>query len=336
MAASFLRREVDSPGVSGGLSTKAGIADGFDLAADYTHYNLPVNVRRSSFAEESTMRIACFAPRVRSAMLAGLLLCLLAPTTRGDETRLSISGYDPVAYFTEGKPVPGSSEFEYVWHDARWQFASAAHRDLFVKDPEHYAPRYDGYCALGVAWQQPHKDTVDPNAWAIVDGKLYLTHTTRSLAAWQEKAAENIKRADQNWLTVERQAEPAIVGPPCRDRPPSVVISFKDGGRQLLIGGQVAVDKDGNVVGKGDMRAQIEQVGKNIDACLKAAGAKSSDIILTQAYVNDADAFSRNADMLARHLGPQSSASTVNQVSLAAGPDFLVEIEAVANLGTPG
>jgi len=274
-------------------------------------------------------------PRLRPcAVFIGLLLATVhVPAAQSEEPRLSISGYDPVAYFTDGKPVPGLSEFEYAWHNARWHFASAAHRDLFVKDPEHYAPQYDGYCAMGVAWQQPHKDTVDPNAWLIVDGKLYLTHTTRSLAAWQEKAAENIKRADQNWPTVERQAEPAIVGPPCHDRPPSVVISFKDGGRRLLIGGQVAVDKDGNVVGKGDMRAQIEQVGKNIDACLKAAGAKPSDITLTRAYVNDADAFSRNADMLARYLGPQSSA-TVNQVSLAAGPDFLVEIEAEATLNS--
>jgi enamine deaminase RidA (YjgF/YER057c/UK114 family) len=306
----------------------------FDLAAEDPHYTPLGSRQRPSFVEENTMRMACFAPQVRSAILAGLLLCLLAPSARGDETRLSISGYDPVAYFTDGKPVPGSSEFEYLWHDARWRFASAAHLDLFVKDPERYAPQYDGYCALGVAWQQPHKDTVDPNAWAIVDGKLYLTHTTRSLAAWQEKAAENIKRADQNWPTVERQAEPAIVGPPCRDRPPSVVISFKDGGRRLLVGGQVAVDKDGNVVGKGDMRAQIEQVGKNIQACLEAAGAKASDIVETRAYVSDADAFNRNAELLAHYLGPQSSASTVNPVSLAAGPDFLVEIEAVANLNS--
>jgi enamine deaminase RidA (YjgF/YER057c/UK114 family) len=280
------------------------------------------------------MRKTCFAPRLRSAALAGLLFWLLTPTARGDEARLSISGYDPVAYFTDGKPVPGSSEFEYVWHDARWRFASGAHRDLFVKDPEHYAPQYDGYCAMGVAWPQPHKDTVDPNAWAIVDGKLYMSHTTRGLAAWQENAAENIKRADQNWPTVEDQAEPAIVGPPCRDRPPSVVISFKDGGRSLLVGGQIAVDKDGNVVGKGDMRAQIEQVGKNIQACLEAARAKASDIVKTQAFVSDADAFNRNADVLARYLGQQSSAISVNQVSLAAGPDFLVEIEAVANLNS--
>ena len=65
------------------------------------------------------MWVAYLASRLGAAALAGLLLWLLTPTARADETRLSISGYDPVAYFTDGTPVPGSSEFEYVWHDAR-------------------------------------------------------------------------------------------------------------------------------------------------------------------------------------------------------------------------
>jgi enamine deaminase RidA (YjgF/YER057c/UK114 family) len=270
----------------------------------------------------------------RCATLFGLLVALLGPAAWGEEARLAISGYDPVAYFSDGKPVPGSAEFEYVWHDARWRFASAAHHDLFVKDPEHYAPQYDGYCALGVAWQQPHKDTVDPNAWRIVDGKLYLAHTARGLVAWQEKAAENIKAADKNWPTVEHQTEPVIVGSPCRDHPPSVVISFRNGGRRLLIGAQLAVDSGGHIVGKGDMRAQLEQVGKNVEACLQAAGAKASDIVETDIFVTDADALSRNADILERYLGPQPPKSTVNKVSLSAGPDFLVEIEAVANVNS--
>jgi len=271
---------------------------------------------------------------VLTSPIIGLLLWFVPSAASTEELRLSISGYDPVAYFTEGKPVPGKTEFEYVWHDARWRFASAAHRDLFVKDPEHYAPQYDGYCAMGVAWKEPHKDTVDPNAWAIVDGKLYLTHTTRSLDAWRQNAADNIKRADVNWSTVEHQAEPAIVGPPCGAQPPTVVISFKDGGRRLLVGGQVAVDKDGNVVGKGNMRAQLEQVGKNIEACLAAGGAKASGIISTRAFVTDPDAFNKNADVLARYLGSDAKPSNTAAVSLAAGPDFLVEIEAVANLNS--
>jgi enamine deaminase RidA (YjgF/YER057c/UK114 family) len=268
------------------------------------------------------------------AVLVGLLfLTVLVPTVHSEEPRLSISGYDPVAYFTDSKAVPGNAEFEYVWHDARWRFASAAHRDLFIPNPGHYAPQFDGYCARGVGSDEPHKDTVDPRAWAIVDGKLYLTHTVRALETWRQNAAQNIKQADQNWSTVKNQPEPAIVGPPCRDHPPSVVISLRGGGRRLLVGGQVSVDKDGNLVGKGDMRAQIEQVGKNIQACLKAAGVTASDIILTRAYVTNADAFSKNADILTRYLGPSSQKSSTVQVSLSAGPDFLVEIGAIANLG---
>jgi enamine deaminase RidA (YjgF/YER057c/UK114 family) len=267
-----------------------------------------------------------------SALLFGLMGGLLGNGVRGEEARLSIGGYDPVAYFTDDKPVPGKPEFEYLWHDARWRFASADHRDLFMKDPEHYAPQFDGYCALGVAWQQPHKDTVDPNAWAIVDGKLYLTHTARGLDAWRQNEAANIKRADENWPTVERQAEPTVVGPPCHNRPPSVVISFKDGYRQLLVGAQMAVDKNGNIVGKGDMRAQIDQVGKNILACLKAAGAGASDVIQMRAYVTNPDAFAKNADALARYLGPEAKPSTTTALSLSAGSEFLVEIEAVAKI----
>src|SRR6516165_7536299 len=272
--------------------------------------------------------------RVSAPLAGSALATILSTGARSEEPKLSISGYDPVAYFTDGRPVQGKAEIEYLWHKLSWRFASEAHREMFTKDPDHYAPQYDGYCAVGVAWNEPHKDTIDPNAWAIVDGKLYLTHTTRGLAAWQQNAEENIKRADQNWSSVEHQAEPVIVGPPCHDRPPSVVISFKDGGRQLLVGGQTAVDKDGNVVGKGDMRAQLDQVRKNVEACLTAAGAKASDIISTHAFVTDPDAFNKNADVLASYLGSNAKPSNTASVSLSAGPDFLVEIEAVANLNS--
>jgi len=221
------------------------------------------------------MREVCFASRVHSAMLAGLLLWLLAPTAPADETRVSISGYDPVAYFTDGKPVPGSNEFEYVWHDARWRFASATHRDLFAEDPEHYAPQYDGYCAMGVADVAvfgPHKDTVDPEAWAIVDGKLYLTHTRHTMDRWRPNLAENIKRADTNWSAVAYQPEPTIIGPPCAAHPPSVIVSVQGGGQRVNIGGQTAVDEHANVVGKGDMRAQIEQAAKTAKPASRPQG----------------------------------------------------------------
>jgi enamine deaminase RidA (YjgF/YER057c/UK114 family) len=275
-----------------------------------------------------------YPPRSWAAFFALLFVALTAPTAHSGETRLAISGYDPVAYFTDGRPVPGLTEFEHVWHDARWRFSSASHRDLFVGDPYRYAPQYDGYCAGGMAADAPHKDTVDPEAWAIVDGKLYLTHTTRSLDRWSQNAADRIKRADANWPTIKTLAAPTIIGQSCRNHSPAVppvVVSVDGGGRQVILSGQVALDDDGSIVGKGDMRAQIEQVGKNIQTCLTAAGANASDIFLTRTYVTDTDAFSRNADMYTRYLGPQSRTSTVLEVpKLTVGPDFLVEIEAMA------
>ena len=88
-------------------------------------------------------------------VVAGGLLSVVAagPVAWGDEARIAIAGYDAVAYFTDAKPVPGRTEFEYAWHDARWQFASSAHRDLFIGNPEHYAPQYDGYCAWAYRWK---------------------------------------------------------------------------------------------------------------------------------------------------------------------------------------
>jgi enamine deaminase RidA (YjgF/YER057c/UK114 family) len=314
----------------------AHITNAFDPAANDAHYTRFRNhdERFGYQLREKAMWEVCL-PRRRmpSAALLGLLFAIvLVPTARSEEPRLSISGYDPVAYFTDGKPVPGKTEFEYLWHKLRWQFANSEHRDLFTRDPQQYAPQYDGYCAMGVAWDDPHKDTVDPEAWAIVDGKLYLTHTVRGLDGWREHASENIKTANENWSNVKTLPEPAIVGSPCPGSPPSVVISLSGGGRQVLVGGQTAIDKDGNVVGKGDMSAQIEQVGKNIQACLKAAGASTSAILNTAAYVTDLDAFSKHADIRARYLGPELPTSTTVKVDHLAGPDLLVEIEAVATL----
>ena len=110
----------------------------------------------------------------RSTGLLGLLAAtLLVGTAWGDEPRLSISGYDPVAYFTDGKAVQGKPEFEYLWHRLRWRFSSGEHRELFTRNPKQYAPQYDGYCAMGTSnGEGAHKDSVDPEAWAIVDGKL--------------------------------------------------------------------------------------------------------------------------------------------------------------------
>ena len=256
------------------------------------------------------MRASYLAITRGTTLLGLLLMVLFASTARGDEPRLSISGYDPVAYFTVGKPVRGKAEFEHVWHKMRWRFASAEHRDLFIKDPERYAPQYDGYCALGAAIETAaHKDTVDPEAWAIIDGKLYLVHSTYWLEQWRQKAKEYIKQADKDWQAVANLPDPVIVGAPCAASPPTNTVTMQDGKRLLVIGTQVPRDEAGNVVGKGDMRAQIEQVGKNVGACLKAGGATVNDIAFTITSVRTPAEFERHADLLPRYFGKPSPES---------------------------
>jgi hypothetical protein len=111
---------------------------------------------------------------------------------------LAIKGYDPVAYHKDGQPAEGSSKYEFVWKDAKWRFASAANRDLFKADPERYAPRYGGYCAWAVS--QGYTASVDPqNAWAIVDGKLYLNYSVAIKERWEKDIPGNIQSADANW-----------------------------------------------------------------------------------------------------------------------------------------
>jgi YHS domain-containing protein len=109
----------------------------------------------------------------------------------------AIGGYDPVAYFTEKKPVKGNPQFTAEWKGAVWHFASAANRDLFKADPAKYAPQYGGYCAFGAS--EGYAVKTEPDAWSIVDGKLYLNYNTTVRTKWSENIPERIKAADKNW-----------------------------------------------------------------------------------------------------------------------------------------
>jgi enamine deaminase RidA (YjgF/YER057c/UK114 family) len=271
------------------------------------------------------------AHRPKAALAAAMSLSLLAAAAMADEPRLSIGGYDPVAYFTDGRPVQGKPDYEYLWHKLRWRFASSEHRDLFSKDPQRYAPQYDGYCAMGVTnGPDAHKDTVDPEAWAIVDGKLYLVHNHYWLEQWRAHAKELIQRADATWQSVEDLPAPRIVGPPCAASPPTTEVALRDGGYWVVVAGQVPRDDAGNLVGKGDMRAQIEQVGKNVDTCLKAAGASPKDIVFTVSQVTDPAGLEKYPDLLARYFGPPSPKSATVQVPQLSDPDYLLQVEVFA------
>ena len=113
------------------------------------------------------------------------------------EDGVAIRGADPVAYFTAGEYTPGSNEFTYDWEGATWQFASAENRDLFAANPEEYAPQYGGFCAYAVS--QGNTASIEPTAWKIVDGKLYLNYNDKIQKRWSEDIPGYIAQADQNW-----------------------------------------------------------------------------------------------------------------------------------------
>ncbi len=114
----------------------------------------------------------------------------------------AINGYDPVAYFTEGKPVMGKPENSLVWKGAAWRFASAENMAAFEANPRAYAPQYGGYCAYSMALGQT--ETTEPDAWRIHEGKLYLIHNRRVRSIWAQDVPGNIIRANAQWPAVLR------------------------------------------------------------------------------------------------------------------------------------
>jgi YHS domain-containing protein len=119
---------------------------------------------------------------------------------------VAIMGYDPVAYFTEGRAVKGAPEFQYEFLGETWYFSSAANRDVFAANPVAYAPQYGGYCAgevLAAHVTSGITTNVDPRAWRIIDGKLYLFYDRGYAQVFEEGAEELVQKADGNWPTVE-------------------------------------------------------------------------------------------------------------------------------------
>jgi hypothetical protein len=109
-------------------------------------------------------------------------------------------GYDPVAFFREGKPVPGRSDIAWSWKGVTWRFATPENRAAFQQRPEAYAPQYGGYCAWAVS--QGYTAKGDPLHWKIVGGKLYLNYDARVQRDWEKDIPGHISKADGNWPAV--------------------------------------------------------------------------------------------------------------------------------------
>jgi YHS domain-containing protein len=140
-----------------------------------------------------------------AALLAVLWAASISAGDFYERDGAAIRGYDPVAYFTDRKPVKGSPSYRTEFRGSTFQFASAANRDAFAAAPEKYAPQYNGYCAFGVAGG--YKAAVDPAAFTVVDDKLYLNYNRSVQSQWRADVPGFIAKADRNWPKVATQTK---------------------------------------------------------------------------------------------------------------------------------
>jgi len=143
-----------------------------------------------------------------AALVAAAPLAATAPAAHADKApvytgffnNVAVEGHDPVAYFTEGRPVEGSRDFSTEYQGAEFRFASQENLDTFLADPEAYAPQYGGYCAWAVS--QGYTAKGDADHWRIVDGKLYLNYNKKVQEDWEQDIPGFIASADANWPAV--------------------------------------------------------------------------------------------------------------------------------------
>lgn len=116
------------------------------------------------------------------------------------EGGVGLGGHDPVAYFNETRAVPGRADVTAEHDGVTYRFATTANRDAFAAEPGRYLPQYGGYCAYGMA--RGYKAVVDPTAFTVAGGKLYLNYNHAIAGQWQRNRAREIQRADAHWPEV--------------------------------------------------------------------------------------------------------------------------------------
>lgn len=141
-------------------------------------------------------------PLLGAVILAQLATAAVAGEIN-EKSGVAISGYDPVAYFTENKAVEGKADLAVTYKDARFLFSSQENRRAFEADPARYAPQYGGFCAYGMS--RGYKAPIDPAAFTIVDDKLYLNYDQSVLQTWRKDITSYVDKADHNWPTVKSQ-----------------------------------------------------------------------------------------------------------------------------------
>jgi len=143
---------------------------------------------------------------IRAAATALTLATLAVPALAGPAKNLvdgvALHGFDPVAYFVDHKPTKGDPSIASTYDGATYEFASKEHKALFDAAPAKYVPVYGGYCAFAVT--EGIKADIDPYAYAINDGKLYVNFSVEARDAFQANVADNGHKAEANWPKVQK------------------------------------------------------------------------------------------------------------------------------------
>ena len=135
-------------------------------------------------------------------LVAGLTVAMASRSISDEKVPLAIKGYDPVAYFTIGKPTRGLPEIEYEWDEHRYRFSRAEHRELFKADPVRYAPQFANFCAMALT--RGEIDEANPEYWLISDGKLYIFGKPMGPDLFQQDLAGNVGKAEQNRALIQK------------------------------------------------------------------------------------------------------------------------------------
>ena len=114
-----------------------------------------------------------------------------------DANGVILNGYDPVAFFTDNKPVKGAASFSFNYEDATYHFASQEHLDLFKSNPEKYKPQFGAWCAYAVSLGRTAP--IDVNTFSIVNGRLVIQHNQKAVRGWNQDVEGNLKLADKYW-----------------------------------------------------------------------------------------------------------------------------------------
>jgi len=162
--------------------------------SDAARVPLPRILNMYQFILRATIAAALFG--IATAGMAG------SPINTGLFGSTAIKGYDPVAYQSESKAVKGSGDYVYDWNGAKWQFASQSDLDKFKSGPDKYAPQYGGYCAYAVG-AKGEKVGIDPEAFTVLDGKLYLNYSKDIQKKWEADRDGYIKKGDVIWPSIK-------------------------------------------------------------------------------------------------------------------------------------